>query len=82
MGEGKVNCIHSTWGRAVNFYVETKYDLDPHRAASNAAQVSSAPTRGPGTGREVTPRLVGTVLGKYCTYTYSQYCSHLIYDKG
>ena len=42
-GEGKVNCIHSTWGRAVKFYVETKYDLDPHRAASNPAQVSSAP---------------------------------------
>ena len=43
VGEGKVNCIHSTWGRAVKFYVETKYDLDPHRAASNPAQVSSAP---------------------------------------
>ena len=56
-GEGKVNCIHSTWGRAVKFYVQTKYDLDPHRAASNPAQVSSAPARAPGTGREVRPRL-------------------------
>ena len=66
--EGKVNCIHSTWGRAVKFYVETKYDLDPHRAASNPAQVSSAPAGHQALhwqGGEA--EAGGTVLGKYST---------------